>query len=310
MAMFPKEHIHLDDQTLDWVINKVDKHAKIIFVQQLKGSTSSSLYRISLEVDDHTRDVVLRKFDRKDWVDEEPNLACHEAKSLIYASQANVSTPTIIAYEESGFVCGVPMVLMTFMKGDVQLKPQNMEQWINELAKSLVTIHEVEAKDLKWSYLPYNDILSFEVPTWTTTPINWKKLINIARRPRPAYKECFIHRDYHPANVLYKNGNISGVVDWVNACKGPAGIDVGHCRLNLALLYNVSIADQFLMAYQNIAGESFAYDVYWDVISVIDILFGPPTVYPSWEAFGVTDLTDQLMEKRLDEYIKSLVSHL
>lgn len=91
---------------------------------------------------------------------------------------------------------------------------------------------------------------------------------------------------------------------------GPIGIDVGHCRLNLALLYDVHIADQFLVAYQQYAQESFIYDVYWDIISVIDFLFGPPTVYPGWEAFGVTGLTNRMMEQRMDAYVYHLAKHL
>ncbi|MFD0682267.1 MULTISPECIES: hypothetical protein [unclassified Paenibacillus] len=27
---------------------------------------------------------------------------------------------------------------------------------------------------------------------------------------------------------------------WVNACRGPAGIDIGHCRLNPAMLFGVT----------------------------------------------------------------------
>ncbi|WP_407703051.1 phosphotransferase [Virgibacillus tibetensis] len=32
------------------------------------------------------------------------------------------------------------------------------------------------------------------------------------KRPVPCHSECFIHRDYHPANVLWKNDTVSGIV--------------------------------------------------------------------------------------------------
>lgn len=300
---------YFDDGTIKWIINHIDRQAIIKSIQRLKGSTSSSLYRISIETNQDIRDVVLRKFDHQEWVNEEPDLAYHEAESLKYAYMLNIPTPEIIAFDELGSVCGVPIVLMTMLDGTVQLKPENMDQWINRLADTLTKIHQVSAKYFKWEYFRYNDVDTIEVPTWSSIPKVWEKVIEIGKQQPPTFEECFIHRDYHPANVLYKNQMVTGVVDWVNACKGPAGVDVGHCRLNLALLYNVDTANNFLTAYKNQAGKAFTYDTYWDIVSVIDILFGPPTVYPGWEAFGVTGLTNQMMEERLDNYVQSLVKH-
>lgn len=124
---------------------------------------------------------------------------------------------------------------------------------------------------------------------------------------RPQSQLSFIHRDYHPTNVLWSNNKVSDVVDWVNACLGPVGIDIGHCRLNLAQLYDVATADAFLHAYSKYAEPQFQYEPYWDLLSLIDILFGPPTVYPCWPAFGVTELTDALVTERLENYMLSLV---
>lgn len=51
-------------------------------------------------------------------------------------------------------------------------------------------------------------------------------VFDFVREPRPQVKPCFIHRDYHPTNILWVDDKVSGVVDWVNACRGPAGIDI------------------------------------------------------------------------------------
>ncbi len=55
-----------------------------------------------------------------------------------------------------------------------------------------------------------------------------------------------IHRDFHPDNVLWSDGRISGVVDWANACLGPAAVDVAHFRVNLAVLHGPATADAVL----------------------------------------------------------------
>src|SRR5690625_5015364 len=299
---------HLGERMIQWVKNTVDSHAVVESIEQLKGSTSSTLHKISLRSNQGMQNVVVRQFDNEEWLEEEPDLARHEAESLRLAAKVDVKTPEIIAFDETGSKCGTPAVLMTMLGGTVELKPKNMGIWLDELASALVKIHKVEAANFPWSYFTYNDIASLEIPSWSSAPKAWEKAIEIVKGPQPTYKACFIHRDFHPTNVLWQDGKVNGIVDWVNACRGPAGIDVGHCRLNLAQLYDVATVDSFLKAYQRYAGDTFRYDPYWDFLSLIDILFGPPTVYPGWAAFGVSGLTDQMMAERLDKYVDSLAS--
>lgn len=303
----------LPPRVLKWAVSAINPNATVTGVERLKGSTSSTLHCISLQVSMDTKDTqqfVIRQFDNKDWLLEEPDLAIHEARSLQVASQAAVNTPEIIAFDKNGEACGIPAVVMSLLDGEVDLQPANRSKWLDGLAASLVKIHAVEPVAFPFEYFTYNNIETLEIPTWSSIPEKWKRAIEIIKSPQPKYRECFIHRDYHPANVLWKNDLVSGVVDWVNACRGPAGIDVGHCRVNLAMLYGVETADEFLSAYQQFAAGTFEYDTYWDLLSVIDILSGPPKVYEGWAAFGVIGLTDNMMEQRLDNYINRLLERV
>lgn len=125
----------------------------------------------------------------------------------------------------------------------------------------------------------------------------------------PETKYCFIHRDFHPANVLWEENKVSGVVDWPNACRGPQGVDVGHCRVNLAMLHGVEVGELFLEVYQEKVPD-FSYNPYWDLVSLVDMLFGPPKVFEGWKALGITYLTDEIIMKRLDDYLLSLLNKL
>jgi aminoglycoside/choline kinase family phosphotransferase len=59
-----------------------------------------------------------------------------------------------------------------------------------------------------------------EIPSWADNTSAWKALHErIAAGPPAA--EGFLHRDYHPGNILWHNGRISGIVDWVNGCIDP-----------------------------------------------------------------------------------------
>ncbi|WP_106495195.1 hypothetical protein [Lentibacillus sp. Marseille-P4043] len=114
-----KSNINLTENIRSWVVNSVDHNAKIITTGQLKGSTSSTLYRISLQLDQCVEHVVLRLFDNDDWLSDEPDLALHEAGSLCLAAKADLETPAIIAFDEKGEHCGMPTVLMTMLEGSL-----------------------------------------------------------------------------------------------------------------------------------------------------------------------------------------------
>jgi aminoglycoside phosphotransferase (APT) family kinase protein len=196
------------------------------------------------------------------------------------------------------------------LRGSVVLQPENNRRWLDGLAQAAVQIHRVDATGFAWTYHRYNEHETLAVPRWSKKPEVWKKVIEIVDGPSPPYRECFVHRDYHPSNVLWYDGTVSGVVDWVNGCRGPAGIDVAWCRHNLANLHGVSLADEFLSAYIAAAGPEFRYNPYWDLMSVVELLPGPPTMYVGWRASGLPDIGDALMRQRVDLYAESVVARL
>jgi aminoglycoside phosphotransferase (APT) family kinase protein len=81
--------------------------------------------------------------------------------------------------------------------------------------------------------------------------------------------EVLVHRDFHPGNVLWRRGTVSGVVDWQAACTGPAVADVAHCRVNL-LTFSAGTAGQFTDLWQQVAGA--ACHPWADVVTIIGFL--------------------------------------
>jgi hypothetical protein len=69
-------------------------------------------------------------------------------------------------------------------------------------------------------------------------------------------------------------------------------------------------ADEFLSAYIAAAGSTFEYHPYWDLMSVVEMLPGPPTMYEGWRASGVPEIGDALMRERVDLYVASVVARL
>jgi aminoglycoside phosphotransferase (APT) family kinase protein len=283
---------------------------RVISVAVLPGATSSALHRVEVERNGKHLGLVLRRFTNDDWVRAEPDLALREAVSLQHAARAGLPAPELVAIDKDGSYCGVPATLVTLVQGEVVLLPANRQEWIRGLAHAAAQIHRVDAAGFRWKYRRYNDRDSLQVPQWSQQQDAWRKAIDLVQDAAPSYRESFVHRDYHPSNVLWSNGRVSGVVDWVNACRGPAGIDVAWCRHNLANLHGVSAADDFLSAYIEAAGSDFEYDPYWDFMSVVELLPGPPSMHKGWRAAGVPNISNAVMRERVDLYVESLVARL
>ena len=70
------------------------------------------------------------------------------------------------------------------------------------------------------------------------------------------------------------------------------------------------MADDFLAAYIAAAGPDFRYEPYWDLMSVVELLPGPPSMYEGWRAAGMPSISNTEMRERVDLYVASVVARL
>lgn len=309
-----KKGLVLPQRVLNWVSEQAGVQSSISQVTPLKGGVSSAVYALEVTRSYGESPVywVLRQFTDQEWLTMEPDLAVHETAALLAAHSGGLRSPEWIAADYDGQKCGLPTILMSRLPGQVVLPEKPSITWIREMAGALADVHAAKIEPIDWHYYTYNTISSLRVPEWTAQPTAWMNVIErLQVGPMPVYHPRLIHRDFHPANVLWEGDQVKGIVDWVNACRGPAGIDTGHCRLNLVQLYGIDAADAFLEAYLSCYGSlKEAADPYWDMLTLIEVLPGPPGVYKGWEDLGVRGLSSDLIVSRLDEYAVNLARRI
>lgn len=251
----------------------------------LKGATSSYVFRAG--------DSVFRIHTNAAWLKQEPDLVAHE----VFALQANGSLgPDVEHYQMTWEGEIPPWIQMTRVPGEVRLEPLN-RTYLKQLAKTLAAIHRLPVPEDRYRYAPY--ATKRTVPSWGVRKDVWRRAA--AEPPSASQQIRFIHRDFHPVNVLYESAEKYNVVDWINACIGPIEVDVAHCRLNLALLESIEAVDQFLAEY--IACSGFSYDRKWDLTAVFD--FEPDTVdvYAGWKAYGKTNISQGNVRERMENIV-------
>ncbi|MDX1690938.1 MAG: phosphotransferase [Acidimicrobiia bacterium] len=275
-----------------------------LLLERLGGATSSDLHRVRGPSDGPW--FVARVHTDQAWLGREPDLAEHEAAALDEAQRTGVPAPLPVAVggPDDGFAG--PVVLMTGLGGDVVLDPTDETSWIDGLAATLAEIHDHDAAEFDWVHRSWRRGGAVEPPPWSSHPDRWAEARRVLDGSEPEERAVFLHRDFHPTNALWTGGRVSGVVDWLNACRGPAAVDVAHCRLNLALLRGPEAATAFLDAYVA-RRPGHRQDRYWDLDAIADLGLPDPHWYPPWTEFGVVPEPAAVLRRRLDAHLAGVL---
>ncbi len=101
------------------------------------------------------------------------------------------------------------------------------------------------------------------MPESALRPDVWAAAKDVVAAEPPQTEAVLTHGDYQHFNVLWSRGRLSALVDWSQAGIASPDLDVGHCRLNLAVLYSPEIAERFRRVYESEAGRQV--EPWWDI---------------------------------------------
>jgi aminoglycoside phosphotransferase (APT) family kinase protein len=268
--------------------------------RRLMGGITSSIHRLAVETRSGTRtQVVLRQWTPSEWdtTADAPQFVERERHVLRGLASTDIPAPRVLAVDPTGESTGVPALLMTRVPGRIDLTPTDPKAWLRQIAGMAARIHEldVDAEPYWWKQ---RDV---PVPPWAFRPADWRAAADLVRGPAPAHEVRFAHGDYQHFNFLWRRGRLTGVVDWVVACRGPADVDVGHCRLNLAVLYSAELAADFLADYEAAAGRRV--DPYWDIRCATAPAFSDWAAFIPIQVGGRARFDSAGMHRRVDDLL-------
>ncbi|MBA2313322.1 MAG: aminoglycoside phosphotransferase family protein, partial [Actinobacteria bacterium] len=224
--------------TLSWVSDQVGGRRKIISNAWM-GSASTVMHAIDV-LDDRgrVRRLAVRQYADVARLATDPWYRPQdEVIALEVLEQAGAPAPRLVAADCDPLFCVAPTLLETRVPGrPLTRRPRDMDSYLRASAELLRAIHVIDIANVArlQRYAPYKPPVDLKVPTWSRRRDLWTGVLEILSRPGPSVQEGFIHRDYHPGNILRSHGRISGAIDWPTACRGPFSIDLARMRLNLA----------------------------------------------------------------------------
>ncbi|MFE7232390.1 phosphotransferase family protein [Streptomyces sp. NPDC057596] len=309
----------LDDQgwgaTRAWVEKGLSEAERIEGVTRLRGGWTSEMRRLDICGPGGRRSLVLRSFVRPFFVRHAEGLLTREAAVLRLLGGTDVPAAGPVAVDATARYCDHPSLLMTLLPGTVRLTDEGADRRAELLARQLLRIHRlpVTPEARPRTYQAWTAPERVRPPEDTDRPELWQRAVDVIRREPPEYRACFLHRDFHPGNVLFTGDGdglrISGVVDWVETSWGPADLDVAHCSTALALLHGVTAGMNFADRYRAAGGtpaEDRAAHLYWRLLDALAFAPDAEKVAVPWRETSRPDLTPTLLTRRLEEYLQAL----
>lgn len=281
-------------EALAWAASAAGQGLRVISCSALAGTSFHANHVLGLvDRSGSRRELVLRRWAGAGWelTDAEFN-ARREAAILELLEGSPVLAPRLVAADPDGAHCRVPALLMTFLAGRPPDPSLPLSTLLEGLAGAMSAIRAVRgAEGVVPAYRRFHE--APDLPPSMGDRGLWQAAVEIACSPPPSGRECFIHRDFHPANTLWQGEQLTGVVDWSYGSWGPAAIDAAHLRWNLALDHGPEGADALLGLVD--ASEQHPY---WDVVDLLDLV-------------GEPDIDFSPIERgRLDAYLESLLRRL
>jgi aminoglycoside phosphotransferase (APT) family kinase protein len=291
--------VTLDPAVLAWAVAAIGGGGQLLSVDELPDS-STEQHVLTLG----TRGGVLRALTRRyhDRHRLEMDFAyapANEVAALAMLAPTDVPAPMLYAADLEGALTGAPLLLESFLRGEAAWTIVD-ETYLRAAAEVLVRIHRVAVPSQMpvMAYRPYREPSVGSVPEQgSARPDIWAEVATALEADPPATPAGFIHRDYHPGNVLWDGHDVS-IVDWSAAAIGPQGVDLARMRQNLASAHGAAAADRFSALYVEAGGDPDVRHPYWDLLDAADLWSGGD------EAPGDSDLP------RVEAYVASVLAEL
>jgi aminoglycoside phosphotransferase (APT) family kinase protein len=248
---------------------------QVIDLRLMAGATTSTVAAVRVEAAAGARrSLVLRWYDGPGFLEVEPDAVPREAAALRSLAGTAVPAPRLVAARAEDPAA----LLMTRVGGGVRFDPPDP----GAVRAVLEAIHATSTEGLaRWRYAGYHEGRRLLPPSWWRDRRSWERAVRRTETARPTAPHVVLHRDFHPGNVLWTGRRITGIVDWVNACIGPAAFDTAHFRVNLATLHGADGVDAILAGDPAWDLEAAFGFLDWSIRSANDTWSGPWPHVPS-----------------------------
>jgi aminoglycoside phosphotransferase (APT) family kinase protein len=273
-------------EALEEVRRLAGPSAVVLGAARLEGGQHADTWRVDTE--NPAISVVVRQFPVEDPA------PVREQRVLRALDGLGGLAPVPLGGDLDGLRAKYPTSLISWLDGRPDITPADPRAWARELGRALAVVHAVPTERL--AELPsvfdrsQGSRETLGGPLAAEVRSRWSQVVTS--------QEVLTHGDYWSGNVVWRDGRLTGIIDWAGGSRGPRGFDLGWCRLDLVLLLDEQTADDFLAAYEarsrHAVGEMRLWDCWAAARSDQEVRSWAPNYLP----LGRADLDEDELRRR------------
>jgi aminoglycoside phosphotransferase (APT) family kinase protein len=250
------------------------------------------------------RKVVLRRF----WLPEpgEVSPAESEDRALALAARNGIPAPEPIWVDRQDLFPERGIVI-SFVDGEVNLRPEDPLDWAAQLAAVLADIHRIVPDEKDAEIFPAIDDDDGHVYFDSVVEHRLGSAVLEARSVRKAEmvdaERTYVHHDFWPGNTLWIGERLNAVIDWEGGAVGDPALDIAYCSFDMRMLGLEDAADHFVATYKDVTGRDLPNFEFWYLSALCRPMPDIAMWIPSWHHAGV-EITPNEARRRHEELIR------
>ena len=276
----------LDLERLQKTLEGFQLEARLLRAWRLLGGISASMTAFEIKRGDGATERLIAR---------RPNhghSAAEEFRVLVALQDAGlpVPPPRHLAPDGTCLVVG-------YIEGELDLSPLDPTAYLRRYAEALARVHRVDPTGLG---LPVQSRHHSKRPTVLNASLREGEIRDAIAAALPSVAlghPVLRHGDFWPGNVLWRDGEIAGIIDWEAACVGEPLADLAICRLDLLWILGPEAMDVLTRHYEGLTDLDLADLPYWDLCASLRPVANIEEWAPSYRALGRPDVTEATMRR-------------
>lgn len=233
------------------IVGRVFEGASLVGHRPLSGGVSAQISAVECRLPDGDLvEVVLRQEGGADWKELGADTVAVEFALHKALVNAQLRVPEPLLLDVSGKTLDGPFMVMTLLPGNTEVAQGGELAAATQMADFLIALHALDAQAMDVDRLPQReDPIAGALEYLPDTDDLAELRALIGDWQMTLVHDSVLHGDFWPGNVLWNNGQLSGVIDWEDAAVGSALSDIACTRAELAVAYGEAAVVQFTQRY-------------------------------------------------------------
>ena len=240
--------MNIDKERIQEIIEIFSPGADLVNFKRLEGGVSSDVFQIEIELDKTLKKLVLRS----EGGPPAENTIKTEFELLKILHETEIPCAEPLFLDTSCKILDKNFMLMSQLEGSIDIPDRENLSSIKEMARNLRCIHETNTSflpNLPLRIDPLEDL--FDYLPHGKNGDKLKKFLSTKNNTEYKGTRVFLHGDYWPGNILWKQKKITGIVDWEYAAIGDPFSDLAVTSLELRYEYGVKGMEELLEIYSS-----------------------------------------------------------